>query len=640
MAEPVRDTKNGGNKSPLANAALELAAITIHGLDITATEPTLAQRKAFEVIALALNSSHAANGPAVEPVGATATLGHWNPEQDPTIVFRENLDDFFALTNDLIETYKQKIKDQRATINHMDPQNITRSELEKQRTADELHDAMDQYWGSRWRKASMREWHNGSKCGSTDFDNSISGEYPYRSFLEVPGQDEHLQAQHVDHDTPAKDAQNQATVTEDEVDGPAKQMEFHPEGSDCSTCNLNVACCSHYKDSIARLCHCSWDCEQGFGCRSDSRQVQCICWADCGIVSGRAHHSQEQYEQDQHRDNDSEKASSLDSRLEGSWDSTAELELELEPEPPQDHDSHSDSGGRETPYSVADSRTENQVASEHNDGADSHVSKTNGWNEAGKASDLDVPLDLNLEWVTYNQMPRLFSSDWVGEDDLPLMFSKFSRNYEVEYERNDWMGFTFVNSGPWRGLIVDGEHRGKYVVGRRPPTNKESEEYRLHKATPLRSPDAVDELFDEQENLGHESDAVSQVNTSPDGPDFDEDEYTRQIQEQRVAAAHAETLAAKEAEIQALTDELKKARAVVASIAAVAAGGSAESLINQGYETSTSMHTPSSSQQFDLCSFDELLTRSNKDQQGDEVDEPAVVKHEEWRPVSPPSFSW
>ncbi|KAK8100381.1 hypothetical protein PG999_010755 [Apiospora kogelbergensis] len=569
MAEPVRDTKNGGNKSPLANAALELAAITIHGLDITATEPTLAQRKAFEVIALALNSSHAANGPAVEPVGATATLGHWNPEQDPTIVFRENLDDFFALTNDLIETYKQKIKDQRATINHMDPQNITRSELEKQRTADELHDAMDQYWGSRWRN----------------------------------------------HDTPAKDAQNQATVTEDEVDGPAKQMEFHPEGSDCSTCNLNVACCSHYKDSIARLCHCSWDCEQGFGCRSDSRQVQCICWADCGIVSGRAHHSQEQYEQDQHRDNDSEKASSLDSRLEGSWDSTAELELELEPEPPQDHDNHSDSGGRETPYSVADSRTENQVASEHNDGADSHVSKTNGWNEAGKASDLDVPLDLNLEWVTYNQMPRLFSSDWVGEDDLPLMFSKFSRNYEVEYERNDWMGFTFVNSGPWRGLIVDGEHRGKYVVGRRPPTNKESEEYRLHKATPLRSPDAVDELFDEQENLGHESDA-------------------------RVAAAHAETLAAKEAEIQALTDELKKARAVVASIAAVAAGGSAESLINQGYETSTSMHTPSSSQQFDLCSFDELLTRSNKDQQGDEVDEPAVVKHEEWRPVSPPSFSW
>ncbi|KAK6849943.1 hypothetical protein PG995_013776 [Apiospora arundinis] len=245
--------------------------------------------------------------------------------------------------------------------------------------------------------------------------------------------------------------------------------------------------------------------------------------------------------------------------------------------------------------------------------------------------------------VTKDEPQFWLGRELVEENGLPQAFHEFSQSYEVVYATKDEApgsnSFTYVSNGPWSGLIIDGEHRGKYVFRFSPPSDECIADYQacnsMRRGSPvsnfrdgcggLCSHDTVDQR-NESEN---ENDEVSHASASPTGDRYDEDEYRRQFQEQEAeidelkyrlqgdqveVVAQAEILAAKEAEIQALTVELQQARAALSTMPNDR-GVQTSSTFGQNSPASIPIYTPASSQLSDDSSFDKISMVMDEPQQ-------------------------
>lgn len=246
--------------------------------------------------------------------------------------------------------------------------------------------------------------------------------------------------------------------------------------------------------------------------------------------------------------------------------------------------------------------------------------------------------------------PVRFSGEEVDESGLPTKFKKFAGEYETEYRTSgDISGgvCTYVSNGPWLGLIVGGQHRGKYAFGHEPPTDEDIAACRewIHKRPRVQDRNIQDvwtthlssnSLY-KQGNLGDKTNASDQASTTPHDNHSD-DQYKRQIQEQEAevdelkhrlqcekveAALQAKTLAVKEAEIQALTDELQQARAALITTT------SNRKLSSQSSSFSTLTHTPTSSQQSDSSMPGWFIW--NKNQREEAPVENKAAKQYVWR---------
>ncbi|KAK8035278.1 hypothetical protein PG993_010273 [Apiospora rasikravindrae] len=126
-------------------------------------------------------------------------------------------------------------------------------------------------------------------------------------------------------------------------------------------------------------------------------------------------------------------------------------------------------------------------------------------------------------------------------------------------------------------------------------------------------------------NLENKSIAARRASTTPDDS-YNGDQYRNPFQEQEAEIdelkhrhqsekVQAETLAAREAEIQALTNELQQARAALATMT-----GDHKSKSTQSSPFSTRNHTPTSSQQSDNSTLSWFVINS------DQPEEPSTVK--------------
>lgn len=181
--------------------------------------------------------------------------------------------------------------------------------------------------------------------------------------------------------------------------------------------------------------------------------------------------------------------------------------------------------------------------------------------------------------------PHRFWTEDVDESGLPTQFKKFAEVYQTTFNTGHDSGdpFTYVKDGPWLGLIVSGKHRGKYAFGYEPPTD---EVITVCRESIQERPwaldwdiqdiwydqwvvDSVNKDLDQASTTSHDNHHGDQYRLQVQDREAEIDDLKHRLHCEKVeAVSQAKTLAAKEAEIQALMDELQQARTVLTTTAA------------------------------------------------------------------------